>query len=240
VVVLVIRIGICDDRTEDIANLSEALYNYDPTFQITTFAGGLSLLDEIHDQKALFDIIFLDIFMPGLNGIDIAREIRRRQKDVKIVFISSSDAHYPEAYDVFAFNYILKPLNQDKLNAILEHALMDIRKQRQQQVSFSYKGTTYRIFCKDIMYIESRDKIVLFHMTDKSTLQCYAQLDGIIEKLPEEFFIRCHQSFAVNLLHVTEMADQHFRIDPVVISISKKYREAAKDKYFAYLFAYMT
>jgi len=236
---LPMKIGICDDRLEDARALSDALYAYDPTFQVSIFANGQSLLDDCCDSKILFDIVFLDIYMPGLNGIETARQLRAILKDAKIIFISSSDGHYSEAYDVFAFNYLLKPLDLKKLHHILQQALIDIGRERQQQVSFSYKGTTYRIFCRDILYIESRDKTICFHMADKKTLLCYGQLDEMLKKLPNETFIRCHQSFVVNVLHVSQMADQHFRIDPTVISISKKYREAAREKYFAYLFTHI-
>lgn len=234
-----VQIGICDDRAEDIRILSEALYAYDPFFEITTYTDGESLLEDWSEHKILFDILFLDIYMPGLNGIETAGKIRAAMKDVKIIFISSSNEHYPEAYDVFAFNYILKPLNTEKLNRVLDQALATINKERRQQISFRYKAKTYRIFCRDILYMESRDKIICFHMTDKTTLQCYAKLNEILIQLPEEFFIRCHQSFAVNVLHVTEMADNHFRIGSTVISISKKYQKASKDKYFAFLFTHM-
>lgn len=76
-------------------------------------------------------------------------------------------------------------------------------------------------------------------MADKRILRCYAKLDEILKQLPEESFIRCHQSFAVNIFHVTEMAENHFHIDPAIISISKKYQKTAKDKYFQYLFSHM-
>lgn len=236
---LPIRIGICDDRAEDARALSDALYAYDPSFQISIYADGQSLLEDCYDPKALFDIVFLDIYMPGLSGIETAKALRTCLKDAKIIFISSSDGHYPEAFDVFAFNYLLKPLDRTKLNRILQQALIDINGERLQQISFSYKGIMYRLFCRDILYIESRDKTIYFHMADKKTLLCYAQLDEMIKKLPEESFIRCHQSFVVNVLHVSQMAEQHFRLDPAVISISKKYREAAREKYFAYLFTHM-
>lgn len=234
-----VQIGICDDRVEDIRILTEALYAYDASFQISTYTNGESLLSDCCDLKTLFDILFLDIYMPGLNGIETAGKIRAGMKDTKIIFTSSSNEHYPEAYDVFAFNYILKPLNPEKLNRVLDQALTGITEERRQQISFSYKATNYRIFCMDILYIESRDKIICFHMTDRTTLQCYAKLDEILEQLPGASFIRCHQSFVVNIFHVTEMAENHYRIGPAVISISKKYLKAAKDKYFAYLFAHM-
>ena len=182
---------------------------------------------------------FLDIYMPGLNGIEIASQIRTIMNDVKIIFISSSNEHYPEAYDVFAFNYIIKPLNPKKLNSVLDQALMNITKERSQQIQFSYKATNYRILCRDILYIESRDKIIFFHRTDKTTLQCYTKLDDILKQLPQESFIRCHQSFVVNIFHITEMTENRFRIGPTVISISKKYQKVSKDKYLEYLFTHM-
>ena len=234
-----VQIGICDDSREDVIALKEALYAYDPSFNILTYADGEDLLEDCTNPKIPFDMVFIDIYMPGPNGIEVAGELRKCLKDTKIVFVSSSNEHYPEAYDVFAFNYLLKPLNREKLSRILDQALTDIMKERRQQISFSYKGTTYRVFCKDVMYIESKDKIVYFHLADKRILQCYAKLDDILKQLPEESFVRCHQSFAVNILHVTEMGDNNFRIDLATINISKKHQKAAKEKYFAYLFSHM-
>ncbi|KUO77381.1 MAG: LytTR family transcriptional regulator [Clostridia bacterium BRH_c25] len=234
-----VHIGVCDDSDEDIRILMEALYSYDASFQISAYTDGESLLEDWLEQKKLFDILFLDIYMPGLNGIETAGKIRAEMKAAKIIFISSSNEHYPEAYDVFAFNYILKPLSPGKLNRILDQALSDIAGERRQQVSFSYKARNYRISCRDILYIESRDKIICFHMVDRTTLQCYAKLDEILKQLPEESFVRCHQSFVVNIFHVTEMAENHFRISSAVISISKKHLKPSKEKYFAYIFAHM-
>ncbi|MDF2611396.1 MAG: response regulator of the LytR/AlgR family [Lachnospiraceae bacterium] len=234
-----VQIGICDDRADDLKTLADALYAYDDSFQITQYMDGEFLFEDCVDREILFDIIFLDIYMPGLNGIKTAEKIRAIMKDVIIIFVSSSNEHYPEAYDVFAFNYIIKPINTKKLNSILDQAFMNITKERRQQIQFTYKATNYRILCRDILYIESRDKIILFHMTDRSTLQCYAKLDEILKQLPEDSFIRCHQSYAVNVFHVTEMAESHFRIRSAVINISKKYQKTSKDKYFEYIFTHM-
>ena len=236
-----IQIGICDDRAEDIRTLSEALYTYDDTFKIFDYRDGESLLQDCLEKNILFDILFLDIYMPGLNGIETASKIRASMKDVKIIFVSSSNEHYPEAYDMFAFNYLIKPLNQEKLNRVLEQAFISSSngKERRQQIQFSYKGTNYHVLFRDILYIESKDKIILFHIEGRPTLQCYGKLEEILKQLPEESFIRCHQSFAVNIFHVTEMGKNHFIMGTDVVNISKKYQKVSKDKYFDYLFKYM-
>ncbi len=234
-----VQIGICDDNPEDCRVLAEALYSYDPSFKISTYTSGKSLLDELEDLAVVFDILFLDIYMPGINGIETAGIIRGKMGDAMIIFVSSSNEHYPEAYDVFAFNYMMKPVNREKLNTILDQALVSIAKERREQFSFTYKAMTCRVYCRDILYIESSDKMILFHMQNKTMLKCYGKLDELLKKMPEGFFIRCHQSFAVNLFHISEMGDSYFRMDSVSISISKKYLKEAKDQYFGHLFQHM-
>lgn len=234
-----VRIGVCDDNAMDVQLLTEALYKYNAALQITTYSSGNKLLEEWSEHKTIIDILFIDIYMPGLSGIETAAKIRASMKDIIIVFVSSSNEHYPEAFDVFAFNYLLKPVNQQTLNRVLDQALNDLTKERRRQIVFNYKGTTYRVPCRDILFIESNDKLICFHLADKSVLQCYAKLDEILKQLPEDSFIRCHQSFAVNVFHVKEMTENHFRIDPYNINISKKYQKSSKDKYFAYLFSHM-
>jgi DNA-binding LytR/AlgR family response regulator len=233
------QIGICDDSSEDIKILTEALLAYNASFNISTYTDGESLLEDLSENKILFDILFLDIYMPRLNGIAIAVKIRELMHEIKIIFISCSKEHYSEAYDVFAFNYLLKPLDSKKLNRILDQAFIGIANQRNHQISFSYKSINYRIFCINIMYIESRNKMIYFHMKDKTILKCYAKLDEILKQLPEEYFIRCHQSYVVNVHHITEKVGVYFQMGSAGISISKKYHKNSKDKYFAYLFNYM-
>jgi DNA-binding LytR/AlgR family response regulator len=238
---MAIQIGICDDKAEDIGILIEALYTYDDSFQILKYEDGESLLKDCFDKKIIFDILFLDIYMPGLNGIETAVKIRASMKYAKIIFVSSSNDYYTEAYEVFAFNYIIKPLNSEQLNGILDQALMRItdEKEQSQHIQFSYKAINYRIFCKDILYIESSDKIIFFHIIDRPIVKCYGKLDEILRQLPEETFIRCHQSYAVNIFHLTDMVENHFCIGELVINISKKYHKVSKDKYFDYIFKYM-
>jgi len=237
--IMSVKIGICDDCAEDIRLLSDALHAYDASFKITTYTDGESLLEDAAEHKILFDILFLDIYMPGINGIEAGAKIRAEMKDLTIIFVSSSVEYYPEAFEIFAFSYLLKPINPNKLNHVMDHALAAFAKDRRRNINFSYKGTTYRISCRNILYLESTDKIITFYMADHFALQCYSKLDDILEELPEDSFVRCHQSFAVNVFYVTEMTDSHFRIDSKIISISKKYQKSAKDKYYAYLFMNM-
>jgi len=177
--------------------------------------------------------------MPGIDGIKVAQRIRSENKDIKIIFISLSKEHYPQAYEVFAFNYILKPFDRKRLYDILDRALGEIKKENNQKIHFSYKSTVYSVNPREVLFIESRDKLILFHMVYGGKLQCYSKLDWIEKQLPEHSFIRCHQSYIVNFSHVTEMGNNYFCIGQVMINISKKYLKPAKDKYYTYLFSNM-
>jgi DNA-binding LytR/AlgR family response regulator len=234
-----IQIAICDDGEEDVKRLSKALKVYDSSFEINAFSAGEKLIDACSETDFQMDILFLDIYMSGIDGIKVAQKIRGLRKDAKIVFVSSSKDHYSEAYEVFAFNYLLKPIDRNRLYSVLDRALDDIKKERQVKISFSYKSTVYSVACQDIEYLESRDKHIYFHMADGQTLQCYGKLDAMIKTLPAHIFTRCHQSFAVNNAHVTEMGSNYFRMKQVVIFISKKHLKSAKDQYYAFLFSHM-
>jgi DNA-binding LytR/AlgR family response regulator len=219
--------------------LSAVLSAYDPSFEIITYADGQTLVDEFMDFDLSVDILFLDIYMPGIDGIKTAQEIRAKRKDVIIVFLSSSKDFYPQAYEVFAFNYIVKPFDRERLYAVLTRALDELGKESGYKIRIQYKGAAHSVDCRDIRYIESRDKLILFHLANESVLQCYGKLDEILGELPEKSFFRCHQSFLVNLSHVTELGDNYFRIGQTVIGISRKYGKEAKDRYYACLFSHM-
>jgi Response regulator of the LytR/AlgR family len=236
---MAIKIAICDDTPADIERLSGTLYEYDHSLEITSYTSGEMLIDEFQNSNLSVDILFLDIYMPGIDGVKTAQKINSGRKDIKIIFISSSQEHYPQAYEVFAFNYILKPFDKEKLYRVLNRAIDEIKRENSHKIHFSYKSIVYSVDCHDILYVESQDKLILFHLTDGSTLQCYGKLDEILKELPEPSFIRCHQSFIVNTVYITEMGENHFRIGQVVISISKKHLKTAKDQYYAYLFSHM-
>ncbi|ADY55227.1 two component transcriptional regulator, LytTR family [Syntrophobotulus glycolicus DSM 8271] len=234
-----IHITICDDSQEDISRLSGALRAYDPAFAITSFTDSRTLLDELADTRFTADILFLDIYMPGLDGIETARKIRAQRPDVKIIFVSTSREHYPQAYEVFAFNYLVKPFAKEQLDRILARAIRESNLENGHKIRFSYKSALHTVDCRDILYLESSDKRILFHLADGGTLQRYGKLDDMVGELPEQAFIRCHQSFVVNTAHIRELGESYFRVGQALIGISKKHAKFAKEQYYAYLFSHM-
>lgn len=234
-----VRVTICDDSQEDIASLSDALYAYDPLFEIVSFTNGRALVDEVLDCCYATDILFLDIFMPGIDGIQTAKELRVRYSDLKIIYLSSSKEHYPQAYEVFAFNYILKPFDRERLYDVLSRALDELRRADGYKIRVQHKGATQSFDSRDVQYIESRDKQLVFHLAGDGAIRCYGKLDELARDLAGQSFIRCHQSFLVNTAHISEMGSNCFRVGKTLLSISRKHLKSAREQYYAYLFSRM-
>ena len=110
---MAVSIAICDDTAEDIAILSEALYAYDHSFDIVSYTDGQTLIDDFLDCKHTIDILFLDIYMPGLSGMSVAAELRRRDIQSPIIFLTTSTDHALEAFGVGATQYLVKPYQKN-------------------------------------------------------------------------------------------------------------------------------
>ena len=160
-----IRIAICDDSSEFTSQITHLIdhWNTSSTHNITTeqFRDGDSLLSA-HKEKP-FDIILLDILMPLLNGIDTARELREKDRTVKIVFITSSVEFAVDSYTVKASNYLLKPVNPVNLFSCLDELISELHSITK---CIIVKGmdATHRIPLTNIEYVEAQRKHVVFFL----------------------------------------------------------------------------
>ena len=146
----------------------------------------------------------MNIDSKKVDGLETIRKIREKEMSVAVLFMSRSDEYYRNAFDLFAYNYLLKPVT-DTL--------------RYSQVS----------------YITSSLHIVNFHRTDGSILQCRGKLKDFEKQLDDGTFLRCHQSFIVNMERVTGAENDSFHIGEHVIPISRSYNRNAHEKYDEYL-----
>lgn len=234
-----INIAICDGNKEELKAttyyVSKSLENLNITFEIMSFNDEYDLIDIINSSKKLYDIIILDIYMKVSNGIDIAKRIREFDKECKIIFITSSKDHAIHSYDVDAFYYILKPINEEKLITILKKAIDSLDKENKQIIIKNKKGN-YRIFYKDILYAESNARVVDIYLKSGEVISFYSKLEDFIEKLQDERFIKCHKSYVVNIDHVLKIENNYIFIDnDKTLPISSANIVIIKEKYFNHL-----
>jgi len=232
---LVLKIAVCDDVPTERQRLVSLIKAEQPYCEVNSYESGETLLWDF-ENGTCFDIFFLDIFMSGMNGVEAARRIRTANPDAILVFVSSSEDFYRDSYDLYAFNYLIKPLTQDKLTEVLRRAVDHLNMDEEQVIHISFNNTLYTVRCSQLLYLSSDHHIVNFYLKSGEILKSYGKLDDFVTQLSADFFVRCHQSYIVNLKHVTGMTAGEFVLGEIRAPVSKSYFEQASKKYRLQIF----
>lgn len=230
-----VAVAICDDVYDDAVLLSHHLKKLLPEAEIDIFQKGERLLDGIRKVGKQFQVIFLDIKMPEMDGIQVATEIRHIGMSVPIVFVSRSAEYYRQAFDVFAYQYLLKPIDVKKLENILETLKLGWKGKEEQVLHFRYRSQLRTIKLNQISYISSSLHTVNFHLTDGTVANCRGKLNDFDDQLKNTSFLRCHQSFYVNMELVTGMKTDSFILENGIVPISRSYSKEVQKKYQEYI-----
>lgn len=233
-----IRIGICDDSRTFLKEMESFIADWNENTQnIVTelFEDGDSLV-QAH-AKNPFDIILLDVVMPLFNGIDTAGELRAMDKNVKIVFITSSPEYAVDSYTVKASNYLLKPLDPSKLYACLGELFAEI-KSSGRFISVKGSNALHRIQLDELAYIESQGKHICFMLTDGQCIQSTDPLYTYEDRLiTEGHFFKCHRSYIVNLRHINKYTIKEITMHSgQIIPISRNCHKSFEAAYFSEVF----
>ena len=181
-----------------------------------------------------YDIVFLDIKMEGINGIDTARELRKKAEDTILIFITGIKEYVFDAFDVAAFHYLIKPIEEEKFNAVYERAVVEVKKKKQHQTGILFVKTRNRNVTfkqNEILYIESRAKKVEIH-TRSDTMEVYAAISELEKQLMGNFY-RCHRGYLVNMAFIVEYSNDSIALNNGETII------LAKEKYGDFVKAYM-
>lgn len=231
-----LRIAICDDNAVDrecLRRLLREVYacRNETLPKITEYAAGEALLFDLEECCECFDLLFLDIYMDGLSGMDAARRLRDMGCRIPLVFLTSTPDFAVESYEVRADGYLLKPPDREKLSGVLERALAARERPR---VSLRC-GREHRYFYLDeILCAESRNSTVFLRMADGSETSLKSKLDQIEAALADPRFLRCHQSFLVNMDYIADV-DGDFRLkNGVTVPVRVRSRREMSERYYQY------
>lgn len=193
------NIAVVDDEKLILKQIGGLIEKQMPNCCLDTYVTG----DELLGAGKRFDIVFLDIQMDGMNGIETAKRLRKRQGDIVLIFVTGNREYVFDALDLYAFHYLLKPVDENKFQEVLERAAEEVAKKKEKRFLF-LKKRNLTLDQADILYIESRAKKVEIH-TDgfKDIIEIYATMEELEGQLGEDFY-RCHRSYIVNMAHITE------------------------------------
>ena len=196
------RIAIVDDAKEDADCIAGYLEQFErensQSFQTKVFYASFDFLEEYRGD---YDVIFLDIEMPGSNGLEVAREIRQRDQAVGIIFITSLAQYAIEGYEVQAIDFMVKPVGYYNFSMKLEKAFRFIEIHKEQDILISNKDGIFRITSSDILYIE-KDRDYLLFYTRQGCSRTRGSLKEMKEKLKSLPFSECNSGCLINLNYV--------------------------------------
>lgn len=200
------HIALCDDEAVFADALSTMVKGIMDElcipYKLDVFSSCEALWDVLRDKPDVYELLLLDIMMNGMNGLELAQTIRRQNEKVTIVFITSTPDFALQGYEVHAFHYLLKPISRKALKTLLKH---DSHHTAQLNTLIVREGTVFRQLDIDkINYLETQGRKVAVFLVD-DTILISARLPEMENQLPKNRFVRCHQSFILNMDKVAEL-----------------------------------
>lgn len=233
-----IQIAICDDNFMDQLVLKHLLEKQikDRHMEclIESYPNGQALLDNY--KRGKYDIIFLNVCMKKMSGIEVGRIIRENDYKIELVYVSSETEHILESFEVFAMGYLLKPFDVAKIDIFFNYYFSKHPNPKTKLIKVKYKNLEYNIFYSNIIYVDSCDKTVSFYTTNQGIISINDQLNRIEKLLDDERFLRCHQSYIVNMDYVIKNQKDDFVLEnEMMIPIRKKEKRALITTYLEYV-----
>ena len=228
--VMGLNIAICDDEEIIREQIKELTEKEKSGLCMELYETGDALLA----SRKQFDIVFLDIQMEGTDGIETAKRLRQRDEDTILIFITGIREYVFEAFDVAAFHYLLKPIEEDKFREVFRRAERELEKRkskRRETVFIKTRNRSFSLEKDSILYIESRGKKVEIHTTGE-TIEAYASMNEMEGQLGGGFF-RCHRGYLVSMAYVAEYDSGSITLN------NGEYVYLAKEKYGEFVKAYM-
>lgn len=233
-----LHIAICDDEKDFVAGLERLLEQYaaelGEEIKVTAYYDGIELIER---YDPAIDLIFLDIQMNLMDGLETAEQIRRMDEKVGIIFLTTMTQYGLEGYKYQAANYIIKPLKYARLKAELNQWRKRHRKDESPAIVVTNDTGKYKILLKSLGYIETFNRNLLLH-TEQENIICYKSMKEMERELRDKGFVRCHTSYLVNLYYVKNVRTKSLEIELItgeLIPISQPKRKEFMEQLAEYM-----
>lgn len=230
-----LRIALVEDTDFDRQVLRSCLEEYrretKTELEISEFSSGRVFLEQLPES---LDLIFMDIMMDGMDGLTVARQLRRRDDKVLLVFVTSMFQYAVQGYSVDAMDFLLKPVTPTAVKLCMDHALRRLQQHAPVCLRFSNREGMHAVPAADICYIEALQHRVIIH-TKGQTLQIDSSLAAVEKMVAALPFFRCHASFLINLAYVDRISGNSVWVNGEELSISRYRRREFLDAWAAYL-----
>lgn len=239
-----INIAVCDDDKKELTIINNFLKEFsarynDREFKIDIYNSSFDLSEELQRGKS-YDLYLLDIIMPDIDGIKLGEEIRQGQEDAFIIYLTTSEEFALEAYQVMAFNYLLKPLDKQIFNNILHKAIAKIDNDNKKRITVKTKNGSVILENRQIVCAEYCNHAVIYSLDNSAEIISNTSRESfdvmIKELLDDNRFLKCHKSYIVNMNYIKEINRKNFVLkNDIIIPIASANYKNTKQKFFDFL-----
>lgn len=236
-----IKIAFCDDDLSVLGEIRELLEKYrirhNQKMALQDYCSPFELLSEI-ENGAHFDILLLDVIMPGEDGISVAKQIRQYDSNVKIIFLTSTSEYAVESYTVGAYFYQIKPVLEESFFKLMDSVILECERARECSLVMRCKNGITRINLEKLEYCEVIGRTLFFHLGNGAVLESNGSMDELCGKLAvHDNFLRVHRSFVVNMEYILNISYKAITMDSQEkIPIPHGKCSEIKNRYLEYAF----
>lgn len=216
-----IKIAMVDDEIESMQDVVKMISDFfekrNEEFQINTYSNSLEFLSR---YKGQFDLIIIDIAMPGINGLEMSKKIREVDSAVNMVFLTTMKQFAINGYEVSAVGFIVKPVTEYSLALTMNRVLAKLQNKASRKLVINLRQGVTVVSTDELRYIDVCFHHVVYHTADKE-IEAYGTLTEAEEKLKGLPFARCNNSTIVNLNHVTKTTNSEVFLGDTQLIISR-------------------
>ena len=232
---MLIKVAIVEDDENCTQRLKELLERYakecGETFHITTFTYGI---DFISDYSAEYDLIFMDIDMPHMNGYKTAKLLRKVDSEVALIFVTNLAKYAIKGYEVDACDFMIKPVEYEPFSVKLKKAIAKMKKNEEDYLAVISRNGMARVYYSEIYYITVLQRYVMLH-TKKGPIEMHISMKELEAKLKGTTFVRGDNSSMVNLMYVTAVNQEGAIVNGQLVPCSRNRRKALLDAFTLYV-----
>ncbi|MBO5488620.1 MAG: response regulator transcription factor [Eubacterium sp.] len=232
---MLIKVAIVEDDENCTACLQELLVRYaqecGETFHVDMFSSGI---DFISDYTAEYDLIFMDIDMPLMNGYKTAKVLRKVDSEVALIFVTNLAKYAIKGYEVNACDFIIKPVEYNSFSVKLKKAIARLEKNKEDYLTVTSRNGILKVYYSEIYYITVFQRYVMLH-TKKGPIEMHTSMKELEGKFKDTTFIRGDNSSMVNLMYVTAVNQEGAIVNGQLIPCSRNRRKALLDAFTLYV-----
>lgn len=237
---MVVRIAVVEDETDQYLYYRKLIETWSKVNNVEVSIRHVASAEEYlfqYKQQDAFDLLFLDICMKDMNGMELAREIRKYDRSVPIIFVTGASEYVYEGYEIGAVRYLLKPLDEKKLDEALNACMGELKNQIEDYISFPYCGENRKLSKNDIISIQVEGHYLKMQTTDQR-YEWKASLKEMLARLGSDRFVLVNRSVAVNLSFVEKITREVCVLENgEMIPVSRGAYNAINDAFIRYFYS---